>query len=157
LSSTLSTPARFVMDKEDLEDNHKPLDKKTIIFPPWRLKSSFYVSKSDLIGSFAKWSIRQSPYMCPDDLVEACGVVDRHLDEAFEWDGLSNIQLSCNDIRMFFENIFHRNALFKKWNTPKVTAPLTQAEKYRDNDFIDLSALARNIAHDLVVDEVVWT
>ena len=125
----------------------------------WESEITFLPSR--VAGSFAKWAVEQSPYAAPVNLTEAVLAVDEF---AKSWcDGAVEtvVTLTCHEIRRRLEKFFDETPVIESWNHPKSgrEQPFYGCDRNGpwqepDDDIIDLSALARNIAHDLTLGEV---
>jgi len=120
-------------------------EAKTVVFPVWRDDREFLYSKNDIVGAFAMWSVRQSPYNCPADLYSAIQQLYKALDKniVFDSNNLGYAMLSCDKILDTLEKLFDEISTIEAWNQPEP-----------DDDFIDLGALARNIAHTLTLESL---
>lgn len=135
---------------------------KTITYPIWMDKRKHYFSVDSITGAFAMWAIRQSPYHCPDNLEQAIKELGEALKKKFQFDKAFNFAyLSLDEIRIGLENCFEEIKTIENWNHPKSghNAQVIFTSRYfspiPDNDFIDLDALARNIAHTLIQEKLV--
>lgn len=130
-------------------------ETKSITFPMWRDERKHFVSLDYLLGAFAMWAVRQSPYHCPDNLEEAIcelrGLVQP------KWKGAHFAELSCDEIRGLLKGEFEASHWIMEWNKPKsghgrpVSCTRRDGPK-PDDDFIDLYALARNISHTIILE-----
>ena len=125
----------------------------------WCSANSFIITIKDVCGSLAKWVIRQSPYLVPDDL---SGAVHQFADNFCcsppDEDGY--FRTNCSDLHRLVRQAFDKCPLIMNWNNPKIGGHtlvfVTRCSKPQpDYDFIDLDALARNVAHDLTMAAVV--
>lgn len=108
------------------------------------------VSRNDVLGELAGWAVRQSPYTVPDKLAEAvtafCAAWPRA--EHAQFDGVVDLDYTI-------KTTFRRVPEIMAWNERKngrdgpgfVTRYSKQPDP--DDDFIDLDALARNMAMSL--------
>ena len=118
---------------------------------------SFLFSKKDILSGVAKWGIAQSPYHRPENLEIVIDKLDKAIDPLFEADPYGKwLKLSYQDI---IEFVFkHTTAIpeFEAWNEPKIDSGQKFVSSSRfhspkpDYDFIDLHALARNVANDIL-------
>lgn len=131
-------------------------ETKTIVYPCWRDDSPKYFSLSEILGNFAMWTIRQSPYVCPENLDSAIEALSLKLKGVIEFDKFGYAELSCRDIRTKLETIFEEIPWIMDWNEKKVDGDNTFSESHPDwnpdYDFIDLDALARNVSHSMIVE-----
>jgi len=132
--------------------------EKTLIFPIWRCADKFYVSTGDILGGVAKWAIIQSPYTVPYDLSEAIESLNMYLLNNHGWGDMPRevgIKLSCREIRELLETAFDLIPEIMAWNVSKKDRPGgVELNTDPDYDFIDLSALARNVAHEITLDRL---
>ena len=137
-------------------------ETKTITFPMWRDERKFLFSVNDILGAFAMWAVRQSPYRCPDSLNEAIDILEMVLINQIEFDNepLAFKELSCDEIRKHLETAFEKVSAIMNWNEKKSGAPgyvfvsRVGGPKNPDDDIIDLGAMARNIAHTLILERL---
>lgn len=128
------------------------------------------VSIREVCGIFAKWACQQSPYGVPKDLAEATLYFKDQLFLAFglyiEYNGdwiviPHNAQVDVNSQWLYRKlNAIIENESFiqtKKWNEPENQDQQSRyhrryilSEEHPDDDFIDLSALSRNIAQEMI-------
>ncbi len=132
------------------------IDKKiTITRMPGLWNEPFYVSINDILGSFAKWAIKQSPYVAPDNLELAVKSLSVHLSgQQHQWDNDQFIEMKCSELMMILEGFCEQSDILKGWNTSKLgKSDYVFVDRYSqpdpDYDFIDLGALIRNISHDI--------
>ena len=112
----------------------------------------FTTSRKTVLGALANWAVQQSPYLVPDNLADAL----REFDSAFHSDEFFSTDcdwLKAN-IRLAFMSCPHIEA----WNNSKKgdvqIAFYSRYDKPQpDYDFIDLDALARNVAHSCTLAE----
>lgn len=115
---------------------------------------SVMVTKSEILGCFAAWAVRQSPYVCPDGLADAIRDLDAYLKNEMECltgDFYCN-SMSLDQLQdMISERIFMLIPEIEKWNHRKNgnESQLGWSDRYHqtpaDDDFIDLCALATNV------------
>lgn len=112
---------------------------------------SFQTSREAVFGALACWSVRQSPYLVPVDFAVALVEFDANfiVDKYFE--------ASCKMLSKSIRSTFDSCPVILGWNIPKKTGRdrvirmgKGEAPHY---DFIDLDALARNVAHAVTVEE----
>jgi len=114
----------------------------------------FWTSKHAVLGALASCAIRQSPYVCPENLEAA--IFDAHKkfpdpDDYFETD--------CQCLRLAVRDLIERVPHMTAWNKPKkgkheYVFVDRHSKPDPDHDFIDLDALARNVAYDIAVNEL---
>lgn len=116
----------------------------------------FLTTCDELLGALAQWAIRQSPYLCPDNLQQAL----EEFNLAIPYDRTSfsgcAFETSCKGLIPFVRGLFEACPTILSWNYSKVGEPtMVFSSRYSqpgpDYDFIDLDALARNIAHSVTV------
>ena len=127
------------------------------------------ISKNDILGNVAKWSIRQSPFDIPPNLEIVLDKLNDHISiyfEKLEDSDLGFISMNFNELKNFINGNLITIKEFKNWN-------LSEMEKrigididdnrgdycnqivsiYSDvdpiYDFIDLDALIRNVCVDI--------
>lgn len=121
-------------------------------------KSDIYISRRNLAGALAHWAVIQSPYTVPENLGAA---VEQFVEKwEGEW-GSGDCLLSSSTLMTAIDRTIHQCPLIVAWNTPKIegavnpelnTAFISRYEAIKpDYDFIDLGALARNVAHELTL------
>lgn len=118
----------------------------------------YWLMRSDFLGAFAYWAVAQSPYDTPDiDLaLKAFGeyVASRVKDGIPEKFTYAELQDFIN------EKVFESIPEIEKLNHPKIDVGQTInfCDRYSkpkpDYDFIDLSALARNIFYMLLRESI---
>lgn len=135
---------------------------KTIIYPIWLDMRRHLFSVGDIIGAFSMWAIRQSPYYRPDNLEQAIDELGELLMQKLDFEPpYGYVSLSYAHIRTILMDCFDCIAAIKKWNEPKSghNAQNVFVSRYSqprpDDDFIDLDALARNIAETLIQERLV--
>lgn len=119
--------------------------------------ATFDVFLQDLAGKFADWAVRQSPYDVPADL----GVAIKKLCEWFRprttnFGGFENLKVNQHTLEKDLLKAFEAIPEIAAWNERRNgnQAPYKFTSMYDgpgdpDDDFVDLYALARNVAHNL--------
>jgi hypothetical protein len=116
----------------------------------------FLTTCDELLGALAQWAIQQSPYLCPDNLQQAL----EEFDLASPYDRTSFagsiFETSCKGLIPFVRGLFEACPTILAWNNPKIGRHTVvfvsrDSQPGPDYDFIDLDALARNIAHSVTV------
>lgn len=138
-------------------------ETKTLTFPVWRDERKHLFSVKDITGAFAMWAVRQSPYDSPDLLGDAVKNLEQVLVKRVKFDNepLRFAELSCSEIRTALYDCFESIAIIEQWNRPKSghNALFVTSSRYDsplpDDDIIDLDALARNIAHTLILERLI--
>jgi len=129
------------------------MDNKEVLMPSmpgiWN-EDKFWESRTYILGAFAKWAVIQSPYTTPDNLEEAIHKLSLHFPEEM-------FETSYRELIKKLDPLMELIPEIAAWNERKNgnQAPLGFASRYGgpapDDDFIDLGALARNVAQDLKV------
>lgn len=126
----------------------------------WCSANSFIATVKDVCGALVKWAVRQSPYLVPDNLGEAAKQFADNFVVGLLPDDDEYFRTNCSALGRLVYQTFEKCPLIQAWNSPKVgnhtIAFVTRySEPSPDYDFIDLDALARNVAHDLTMEAVV--
>lgn len=127
--------------------------------PEWSLRENRWTFKSDIVGAFAKWACRQSPYGVPDGLETVCKYLNSALSSVTRWreDGLTEASL-CDINRWLHEILMNQGIeLFDAWNEPKIkngsefhfVSRYSEYDHNPDEDFICLAALLHNVAIEI--------
>lgn len=120
------------------------------------------LGQSNFIGNMAKWSVCQHPYHKPPRLDEVTQAIINHVEATFI-DGIPSHKMR------WFENFSQTHEWLKSalepvaeimllWNSRANgnDSPIGFTSRYDapspDNDFIDIDALTRNVAHSAWVD-----
>ena len=123
----------------------------------------FLFSKKDILGGIAKWAVHQSPYHRPDNLEIVIDKLNELISPMFSETDLSKhfMELSYQEIQDFVLGHCGQIPEFMAWNEPKIQTgnPLQgSSSRYHktkpDYDYIDLHALARNVANDILRDQI---
>jgi hypothetical protein len=140
--------------------------KDTVTIPgmPGIWSSNILFLANSVAGSFAKWAVRQSPFVVPDNLAKAIEAVDCFVNSWTEGriaNGEYVVKMSCEEVRSRLERFFEDTPVIEAWNHPKSgkEQPFYGCDRYGswqspEDDIIDLGALAQNIAHDLTLSDV---
>lgn len=112
----------------------------------------FTTSRSAVRGALACWAVKQSPYDVPDNLGHAL----LEFESAFLSDDY--FETSCEDLRGRVYSTFEKCPTIEMWNEAKDgSSGIVFCSRYGqpapDHDFIDLDALARNVAHLVTLTE----
>lgn len=121
------------------------------------MNNRFWVFRNTITASFAKWAVRQSPYVYPAGLEKGLKVLDEKLSQMIAWDSNKMAKLSIKDMLTVLGDIVKNpvNGVFMQWNTPRKNKNVkflftSRYDKPRpDYDFIDLDALIRNTVTDI--------
>ena len=118
-----------------------------------------WVFKKDLLGSLAKWAIKQSPYLYPQNLITVLDKFADHIEPYFtkENSTVGMRKFKVLELEDFIEANLKTIPEYLDWNeringrdgVGVVTRFDDDFEKDLDDDFIDLGALVRNVAHDI--------
>lgn len=120
------------------------------------------VSMNQLLGHTAMWAVRQSPYVCPDNMTQALAALEDNLSQHFErlLNGFKLLRITHRNLHTMLEEAFTDIPEILSWNNPKKEqkSPLDGRDKHGlilpEYDFIDLYALARNIANSTIEESV---
>lgn len=119
----------------------------------------FIVSKNDIIGGVAKWGVTQSPYHRPQNLETVLDKLDYSIAPMFKTAKLGFLSMNYAEIKDFVS--LHTRAIpeFMDWNKRRngregAGFSSRDSDTPADDDFIDLDALARNVANEIVFDSM---
>lgn len=124
----------------------------------WNSLKHQWTTKCQIVGAFAKWACRQSPYGVPDDLETVCKFLNVCLDNLVMWNEYGMKEMSLCEINKLLHDILYEQGvtLFDDWNKCKAgeTPDIIFTSRYSgkrnpDHDFIDLNALLRNVCLDI--------
>ena len=116
-----------------------------------------FTSRKEIVGAFAMWACRQSPYGCPTGLESVCKYLNECLKTECEWNSgdIPWANLSICDVNKMLHDILYEKGVkaFDAWNeciagkAPSIsfTSRYGTANYDPDRDFIDLDALLRNV------------
>lgn len=111
----------------------------------------FLISKKDILSALAYWIVRQSPYNNPE-VSPALGAFDQRLSDYVFMEEDSFREFSYDELRnLINEHVFASIPEIRIFNDAKIKtdAPFLCVDAYHtinpDYDFIDLTALARNV------------
>ena len=112
------------------------------------------VSVHDVLGALACWGVRQSPYTAPENLKEA---VEQF---AANWPHEDYKMMDSETLWISIKETIKRCPLVTAWNNSKkgdvqISFHSRYDQPHPDYDFIDLDALANNMAHQIVLDHQV--
>jgi len=120
-----------------------------------RFKRNVWIFRSDLVGSLAKWLAIQSPYPVPDNLSTCLSGFHDKLETFEKWDGngMAEVDLSTLTERVYpvLESIPEVMALNEKKSGRPGHVFVSRHHDGPgdpDDDFIDIMAVAQNIACD---------
>lgn len=117
----------------------------------------FYLNKNAVLSGVAKWAVYQSPYHRPENLEMVLDKLEKIIDPLFDKNEYGDIlELSYEEIKEFVFKNTTAIPEFEAWNVAKKPGGDGSSSRYHmpnpDYDFIDLHALARNVANDIVWD-----
>ena len=123
-------------------------DKKLV----WHDKKARCFSKISVIGYFACWAVRQSPYLMPENLEQGIEEFSKGLSRYIEFP-----IMTLKELREIIDIAIKNSPIIRAWNVPKKGNPrFGVCSRYDrpkpDYDFIGLDALARNISHSVWLD-----
>lgn len=104
------------------------------------------ISRTRVVGELASWAVQQSPYTVPDKLAEAVGAFYDHWprDEYATFDTIQELERTVRGIMELVPEILAWNQRKNGRDGPGFVT--RYSEPHPDDDFIDLDALARNVA-----------
>ena len=112
----------------------------------------YWLMRSDFLGAFACWVVRQSPYDVPNGIMfmDALNAFNDYVDGIFS-DDLVKLFSYKELSSLIDEDVFEAIPEIELLNHPKIDVGQTMMFSSRydtpkaDYDFIDLGALARNV------------
>ena len=111
------------------------------------------ILKKVLIGHFAMWAVRQSPYLLPENLDKSIQEFDKHLISNIKIGDEDLIEATYTDLSKNIKDAISKSSTILSWNVAKMGSGSVFISPYSkvksDYDFIDLDALARNIAQSV--------
>lgn len=122
--------------------------------PEWDTAKAHWTTPKDIVGAFAMWACRQSPYGVPDGLENVCKYLYACLRKARKWATGGMEEMSLCDINALIYGILYEQGVaeFDAWNackagdTPDIMfTSRFDGERDPDRDFIDLDALLHNV------------
>lgn len=112
-----------------------------------------YISREHVLGSLAKWAIRQSPYTIPDNLAKVLTTIHESLAEDFPEEYMP---FTVRELLPILSRKLREIPEYRAWNDRKNgnASPHKILTRYDedgdpDDDFIDLDALERNAVNDI--------
>ncbi len=118
------------------------------------LDKEFYFMRSDFLGEFVRWVVRQSPYDVPE-IMPALTAFGEYIGKIIEEDDVKKFTYSELQ-EIVSEKVFESIPEIEKLNHSKIESRMSFAASSRfhktkpDYDYIDLSALSRNITFGLM-------
>jgi len=121
------------------------------------MNKNIFVTKSELLGTIAKYAVSQSPYHRPDNLELVLDKLNEAISPVFDRADLGVGEFSDRvSLEAFISRHLAKIPEYVAWNERKNgnEAPLQLTSRYDtgedpDNDFIDLEALERNVAVEI--------
>jgi hypothetical protein len=131
--------------------------------PEWKVPARLLISTNQLAGELASWAVQQSPYDVPGGLEQAirdfrAAWPNNDGTEEFEF----NYWHSYDELYAALYEVFCSTPSIRAWNEPKSghSAQVVFSDRYggpaQDDDFIDLGALANNVAREVWKDELAF-
>lgn len=123
----------------------------------WSGKREILFTRSDLLGALAEWAARQSPYDYPEDL---CAALDEMRTASDKWFDLEIkdfplARVVCDNLVEQIRGAIESCPTILAWNVPKDRNEVRHRARtggaHPDDDFVDLDALTRNMAHALIL------
>lgn len=116
---------------------------------------TFLLSKDDILSGVAKWSVSQSPYDIPDNLEDALQKLSTYLNDEFEVKEEKfpkYLRKTYTDIKTMIHDLIVLVPEIEAWNKPKTGGVFVSryGQPKPDDDIIDLDALSRNVANDII-------
>jgi hypothetical protein len=123
--------------------------------------SKIYVTKGQLLGTVAKYSVQQSPYDRPDNLEVVLDKLSELLRRSFKAAQLMVGEFEdMQALESYLSETLRQIPEYVAWNNRKNgnDAPIQFTSRYDtgsnpDDDFIDLDALERNVALEISNDQ----
>ena len=114
-----------------------------------RFNRMVWVFKEVFTGALAKWLVKQSPYVIPDNLEKIIAEFYNHIPYDFDKDGMAEVSLATMTemIKEVLESMSDVMALNKRKNGREGYGFASRYSKGSelDDDFIDILAVAQNI------------
>lgn len=113
----------------------------------------FHTTPTAVLGELANWAVRQSPYVVPGNLSGALREFAATFVPKSEC-----FPVSCKSLLALVRGAFEECPAILAWNNPKkgdhqIVFVSRHDSPAPDHDFIDLDALARNVAHAVTLGE----
>jgi hypothetical protein len=124
--------------------------------PEWDCAKDQWTFPKDIVGAFAMWACRQSPYGVPNGLESVCKYLNDALATVTEWGTAGMAECSLCDINRWLHEILYEQGVeeFDAWNERKngrdgmgFSSAFDQPSL--DDDFIDLDALLHNVCLEI--------
>ena len=117
-----------------------------------RFNRTVWAHVLDFTGAIAKWLIKLSPYVVPDDLVTCVQKFDSEIREAFEFDTADMAHIELVGLTGKVYSVLEKIPEVMALNTPKsghtsniFVSRFDTGPSNPDDNFIDIVALAQNI------------
>lgn len=122
---------------------------------------TYWLFRSDILGAFAYWVVKQSPYRTPD-ITPALVAFDKYLEKAFPTENYHTElprEFTYEELSaLTHEDVFEKIQEIEVLNHPKISEGEAFNNRHNvyhaDFDFIDLGALSRNIFY-MVLREII--
>ena len=125
-------------------------------------EATVFVSKGYILGAFANWAVRQSPYYYPENLEAAVRKANEILikffgntkkeSESFKELNYTELSNICIDFIQKVPEVVSWNER-KNGNKSEYSFVSRYDSPHPDNDFIDLHALSRNITNQIFFEQ----
>jgi hypothetical protein len=119
----------------------------------WKDTSNRVVLKSVVVGHFAMWAVRQSPYPEPEELVNGIEEFNEYLIPSGMAGREDFVETTYTELRDNIRNAITNSDIITSWGVAKKGADSVfisaHSEQKPDHDYISLDALARNIAQSV--------
>lgn len=119
----------------------------------WRDKSTQTILKSVVVGHFAMWVVRQSPYLFPEHLDDGIEEFNKNLISNFKVGDVDFLETTYIAVRENIKAAISNSDTISSWSVAKEGAGPAFVSAYshpkKEYDFIDLDALARNISQSV--------
>jgi len=117
-----------------------------------RFHRKVWAFKSDFTGALAKWLVKQSPYVVPDNLSLCLEEFHARLDEIAVFDTAGMAEIGLLDLNKNVNEILESIPVIMALNEPKsghnenvFVSRYHDGPSNPDDDFIDIMAVAQNI------------
>lgn len=137
--------------------------KVTFTWPIWGIKDEMLLSIKSIVSTTAMWAVKQSPYAYPKNLEVALKYLSGYVKSRLKFCDLGFTSITTEDLRTFLIKAYEETPEIEAWNEPKIdTGSIMQGSSSRyhtpkpDYAFIDLHAMARNVAHTCGMEHFYW-
>jgi hypothetical protein len=111
------------------------------------------ILKSAVVGHFAMWAVRQSPYLLPENLDKGLKEFDKNLISNVNACNEYLIETTYTELEDNIKKALTKSDIISSWNIAKKGSGSVFVSAYStpkpDYDFIDLDALTGNIAQSV--------